>query len=416
MKKRSKVGIIRIFVILLITLFSSLISYGQGGSNYSIFGFGDVSNAISAGYEGLAGTSVAMPSNIAINFSNPALLSKIQSTRIQLGYRFNQNIISDVNSNLWQNNGGINAISMVFALDTSKEIAASFGLIPLTKVNYSIAKSFSQGTGDETVTGTSYYKGAGGLSAFYISASSKIFGGLHLGATLLGDFGSIFNSNTVYYDDKYSYATLSKQLDYFSGIGYKFGIYYELPLNINFGAYYQDFGKMKVKREISYSSDLLADTTFHSNLNINSPKIIGLGLSYQTGKFLMGADYRILDVSNLDYGTTQNTVFKNSNEISFGLVRLGNPWVNAPVLDRSSYKFGFSYSNLYYEVASQKINELKFSFGMGIPFSESGFLDGAFVFGKRGTTNNGLVNEYFGRLVIDISIGEGWFHPFKREY
>jgi hypothetical protein len=53
---------------------------------------------------------------------------------------------------------------------------------------------------------------------------------------------------------------------------------------------------------------------------------------------------------------------------------------------------------------------------MGMPFADNGLLDVALVFAKRGSTNNGLVGEYYGKLIVDISIGEYWFIPFKREY
>jgi len=38
------------------------------------------------------------------------------------------------------------------------------------------------------------------------------------------------------------------------------------------------------------------------------------------------------------------------------------------------------------------------------------------VLGTRGTTNDKLIQENFGRLFIDISVGETWFKRYKREY
>jgi hypothetical protein len=279
-----------------------------------------------------------------------------------------------------------------------------------------ISRKFEIEKNGETIKGSSLYRGSGGLSAFYGTFSSKLFSGVHLGASLFGNFGSIKYNSAVAYEDTYSYTNFFRQTDYFSGLGYKTGIYCELPYNLNFGAYYQNYGKLNIDREKSYSSELLEDSTFYSTLEVDSPASIGFGLSYSTGKFIIGADYKSMNVSKLNYGYSANNKFTNSAEYSLGLVRIGNYRVNAPIFDRSDYRFGVSYSNLYYEVFGKQIPDLKFSFGMGIPFANTGNIDASFILGNRGTTSNGLVNEVYGKMVIDISIGEGWFNPFKREY
>ena len=88
----------------------------------------------------------------------------------------------------------------------------------------------------------------------------------------------------------------------------------------------------------------------------------------------------------------------------------------ADYFDRITYRAGFGYSNLYYQVMGKDISEYKFSIGGSFPLSTSGMIDGTLVFGLRGTNSNGLVQDKYIRLIIDISIGEVWFNPFKREY
>lgn len=407
-----------IFWIIILSLFPLFANnlLAQGGSNYSILGLGDINQVVTAGYESTSGTSIAMPSSYSINIVNPALVSFAENTRLQLGYRFNQNYERDDKSSLWQNNGGINGINIVFAFDTSRKIALALGMIPASKVNYLVSKNFIVPYNETEIHGTSSYKGSGGLSSIYLTLSSKIFQGLHLGGTIFGSFGPIDFTNEVTYDEIYNYSSYFNQKDYFTGLGYKLGLYYELPENLAIGAYFSDYGKLNVERTKTYGSDLVNDTSFTEKFSVNSPKSFGFGLSYLTGKFLIGADYKILNISNLNYGFSSDNKFKNSSEISFGLVRFGNPNKSADYGDRVTYKFGIGYSSLYYEIASTNINEMKLSFGMALPFSQTGILDLAFVLGQRGTTNNGLVSQYFGKMIIDFSIGEGWFRPFKREY
>ena len=395
---------------------SATLLKAQGGSNYSIFGLGDINSTVSSGYEGMGGTSVAMPLASTINLTNPSLISQLTTTRLLTGYRFNQNFVSSDKSNLFQNNGNINGLVIAFVFDSTKKIAASLGLVPSTKVSFSVSKEFSTQYLEQTIKGNSLYKGYGGLSTFFINFGSKVYEGLHLGGTLYGNFGSIIYSNEVTYPTSYTFATYYDQEDYFSGLGYKLGAFYDINQSLSVGAYYGDYGKLSVERFKRYSSELAVDTSFTENFDVNPPKSFGLGISYKTGKFLLGADYKQLIVNDLNYSNSTFNKFRNGTEISIGGVRYGNPNRRAEYLDRIDYRFGMAYNSLYYEVAGQSINEYKLSFGVGLPFAESGLLDVALLLGKRGTTANGLVNEYFGRLVVDFSIGETWFKPFKREY
>ena len=56
------------------------------------------------------------------------------------------------------------------------------------------------------------------------------------------------------------------------------------------------------------------------------------------------------------------------------------------------------------------------TFGFSAPFGKSSIFDFALVFGVRGEVNSPLVQEYFGRFYFNVSIGEEWFVPFKREF
>src|SRR5690606_16287144 len=82
----------------------------QGGSNYSIFGVGELNHVNGAKYDALGGTSIAFPHKTGINLKNPAMWSENTDTRIQLGYKFNQSLVSNDSQNLYQNNGGLDGL------------------------------------------------------------------------------------------------------------------------------------------------------------------------------------------------------------------------------------------------------------------------------------------------------------------
>ncbi len=91
----------------------------QGGSNYSIFGIGDLRQTLGASYDGLAGTQIAVWSDYAINLANPAAWGAVKSTRIQGGFRFNQQSVSNGSITSDQNNGKLEGMATIFSIDTA---------------------------------------------------------------------------------------------------------------------------------------------------------------------------------------------------------------------------------------------------------------------------------------------------------
>ncbi|MFN3307383.1 MAG: hypothetical protein ACK42Z_09405, partial [Candidatus Kapaibacteriota bacterium] len=61
------------------------------------------------------------------------------------------------------------------------------------------------------------------------------------------------------------------------------------------------------------------------------------------------------------------------------------------------------------------INEYAFSFGFEFPIVGSAMLNSGFVFGARIPPVNNLPKEYFGRMILEITLGETWFVPFRRQ-
>jgi hypothetical protein len=80
------------------------------------------------------------------------------------------------------------------------------------------------------------------------------------------------------------------------------------------------------------------------------------------------------------------------------------------------YSFGASYAQMYYNLNGQNINEISGSFGINMPIPGTGMIDASFILGQRGTTDFGLINEYFGRLLINLSIGDTWFKPIRKYF
>lgn len=406
-------------IIILISIFAVQISYSQGGSNYSAIGLGEINYYNTSSYEAIGGTSIAFPQDNGINAVNPAMWSQNVSTRLMAGYKYNQHFNFSEESELFQNNGTISGINALFSIDTSKGIAAAFGITPYTRVKYYIAAPIGVDFDSDTITGKSYYQGKGGLNRLYTGLSFGIIKGVYIGLEGHLNFGTVQTLNsTEVYGDASTFNSYVYKNDYLYNFGYKIGFYTNLINNFGIGAYVENSGDMRLEREKSYFTltPNKNDTIIESRADYSLPLAFGIGLSYKTGKFVMGADYSMQDFSDFEYNRGANSKYKNYSRMSAGICRLGNKSYSADYLDKITYKLGFSYIEQYYTVYNEDINDIALTFGMEMPVKGTGILDVSFNFGKRGIKNDQLLLEYYGRIGVDISIGETWFKPFRRRY
>lgn len=390
--------------------------FSQGGSNYSIFGVGELNFVNGAKYDALGGTSVAFPHATGINLSNPAMWSENTDTRIQLGYKFNQSLVSNPNQNLYQNNGGLDGLLTLFNLDTAMGASVSMGFYSYTNVNSLISSPISVTANGESISGVTTYQATGGITRVYFGFSIKPIDILAIGAQVFGNTGVIKNSSTSTFNEANSFITYTDAKDGLGGTGLRFGLMLEPISNLRLGAYFEPSSSLTVDNELTYGSSLIDDTTFKSTAKYDLPSSLGLGVSYVAGKFIFGVDYQTSDYSTFKYNTYDNVQYSTYNSYSLGIQRIGNKSPNARGLDTWGYSLGTNLKNHYFKVNGIAINEFSGSFGFTIPIRGTAELDMALTFGQRGTTDSGLIKESFGKLSVNISIGDTWFQPFNRSY
>lgn len=406
----------RLLVILFVIL-SATPAFSQGGMNYSIFGIGDINTTGNASYDGVGGTSIAFPAENSINFRNPAMWSYVTTTRINVGYKFNQTLgFSDLQDS-YQNFGALNGISGLFMIDTGMGIAASFGIHPYSNINYMIASPIKEIVNDIYLDGRTIYQGKGGISMLYFGGATKITKYASVGASVFSTFGKVSSlRKTEYFGDPYAFTYISSRNDFFSGFGYKAGLSLKPITNLTLGFYYENQPNLDVETDIVFESTLLPDTSISRMNAVLMPDAFGFGIAYETGKFIIGADLSIQDFSNFNYNNLDNSTYKSGMVISAGINRIGNKNLSAPVADRMSYKLGAYFKQHYYSVYGNDITEMAASLGFQVPWAGTFISDIALTIGSRGTHSDGLIREYFGKISVDISIGETWFKPFKRDY
>ncbi len=390
--------------------------YSQGGSNYSVFGIGDINHSIGASYDGLAGTSIGFISKTGINYKNPAMWSHAKQTRLQMGYRFRQNIVDNGKERLYQNNGSIDGILGLFAIAPDYGLSVSFGLYPYSNVNFLATSPLKAVIDDITIEGKSTYQGSGGLSEGYFGASVNLTDDISLGLAAIGTFGKIkYSTETKFYNTS-TFISMILREDKFNGYGFRAGLSVTSIENLTIGAFYEKRNVLNLTSELIYQTSFSLDTSISENSTFVFPDAFGIGASWLTGKFRIGADISFQDFSNFAYNRGIDSSLRNSMQISAGAERIGSKSINAKSFDKIAYKFGIGYNQLYYSVNGSNINEYFGALGMTLPMEGTGVIDAAIVFGTRGTTDNGLLRENFARISVNISIGELWFKPFKRDY
>lgn len=409
--------------ILILLIAFNINLFADGGSNYSSFGIGDIETVQGAAYWGLAGTSIAVPSDYHINMANPAMNSFVALTRLQLGYKFQQNYVNSENSNLFQNFGSIDGVNALFMIDTSRGLSAGFGMNNYTNVEFSTGSGFSKVIDGLPVSGKLESMGSGGIKKIYIGASYRPFSFLSIGYNHNVYLGNIQREARTLSNESYAHDSYTGRKYSFSGSSDRIGLNLNYS-NIILGMFYESASNVNAQSELIYISyyDLIAtnttivDTTFKSSSDFQIPASFGVGASYLLGKFRIAADYTTQDFSKFAFNTGDLNKFQKYSSYSLGVERQGNTAAGAKAFDKWTYRFGLGYKDLYLNVADKSIGETYLSFGFTAPFGKASIFDYSVVFGSRGEVGAKLVQEYFARMYFNISIGEQWFVPFKREF
>ncbi|MBL7997836.1 MAG: hypothetical protein JNL32_04265 [Candidatus Kapabacteria bacterium] len=395
----------------------------QGGSNYSIIGFGDMRQSVGAGYDGIGGSVYGVNSDYLINSINPALWGLVKNTRIQGGYRFNQIRITQGSDITSQNNGKLDGAAVLFALDTATATAASIGIFPSSSINYaftrniSIPKDSSEGGG--SIGGLSNFYGSGGLVTAYLGGTTHVTDGLHLGASALIHFGTIIDRyETTMYSES-SYNSLNARRDQMTGFGGRIGaMWMSADKLLTIGGALTVNGTIRYNTTINYRTESQAgqisiDTNFLSSGSSPMPTIAGIGASYRSGKFLFAGDVEYTAMSGITYRMNDGITPGNAFRASFGISRLGVQSAGTAYFDRVAFSIGGGMRQLYFKVDGVAISEFYGSFGMQLPFGGAAMVDASINAGIRGAAN--LLREEFIRFNVSMSVGETWFVPFKRE-
>lgn len=411
------------FSILLIFLYAS----GQDniGTPYSIYGLG-LQPDNSGPYSAMGGVGAAMRDNRNINFLNPASYTALDSNRFyfQAGLTGEYTSISTHKESSHYNVAQNANLTMAFRLRNN--LFFSFGFTEKSDVGYDILYSNIIVGSSGNIYFNQNIQGEGGLNDLYAGLGWK-YKNLSLGINFSYLFGKLEKRQTLMTQFESSYYIKTSENNRIRDFLFNPGIQYDLKLSpksrLILGSSMNFTQKISAKKEFtsykvntsSGSSTIMDEETLNRGY-IKYPFRIMSGFDYlYKNKWQIAGDYTFHKMSQYEeFGTNSN--LKNYHKASLGASwtpeEFGRFW-----WQRNRYMLGAYFINSDINLKDTDINTYGVTFGAQIPFvtQRAGelLLGVAFDLGIRGTEKNGLIQEKYAKLRINIAFKEFWFMKRK---
>ncbi len=458
-------------------------------SPYSYYGIGNpVGNTLQNGFS-MGGVSHSLRDSCAINFMNPASYSSLNVTSLVFGFEGNFLTRNEQGQTLRNNNVFINQFGLgipVMHKHTFLNWGMYVGYSPHSFVGYKLADTAQVVMNTDTMQAVYNYYGTGGLNRLTWGNGFQLGKNFSIGVNLNYTFGISNRTRSVLLPADQGY--LSSRVDEKTNVNsFSFDVgaqgyfnfkvkRYRLPKRIvtpkndslkiprivkilpdsmrddngkrdgnykvviggtyNYGnSFMAGFDQVGIQ----YFAGSLAVDTFLLNPSgtgeIRMPHAFGGGISLSNeGIWTIAADFNYKLWNNFYYFDQPTLVFNNSYSVHLGGEyspyfedRFGIGPKKSRFFKNIVYRAGARYYNRYYSPDTKPVDELAFSFGLGLPFGFNSSYDedlrkqiiisyinvgveGGFANSRGG----GLVNESFVRFNLSVTLRDKWF--IKRRY
>lgn len=406
-------------------------------SPYSKFGVGNIKGSLLPQLRSMGGISAGVfrTSYINnINMQNPASYAGINLTTLDIGMGGSFSTIKT--NNLAESNFNSSLSHVAMAFPVTPKSALSIGLLPYSELGYNFKNSAKVGTTEDNKRDVDYlYSGEGGLSKAYIGYGIQLGDHFRVGANAEYLFGNLIqSSSTELLGVEGALNSRNQDKNSVSGLNFTYGAQYEFRLAsktvLTLG--YSGSSTSKLNSELSqYSTIYTKNSQGAENAAIDTlsavengqtklkiPLVHNFGFTIQKdNKWLIGADYRTGKWSQMSI----NNVNQNLQD-TYGVSVGGQftPDISAinGYFKRVDYRLGFSHDKTYVQMNNQDVKQTAVTFGLGLPLSSyarSSFykMNVSAEVGKRGTTNNGLIQEKFVNINLSFMLNDKWFQRFK---
>lgn len=422
-----------ILVLVFVTiLLDCIVAQNRTFSPYSRFGLGDIQGTSIGRLQGMGGVGVAQRSPLTLNDLNAASLTAIDSMSFMfeagVGF-FSQNIkATDASSTATNANFDLFA----FGFPLTKWSGLSLGVRPFAGTGYNIEST--SGVSPDRITTTT--TGEGNVADAFLAFGFEPIKNLSLGVTFSYLFGSEKHySYNDFIDDANALNTGTLREISVSDFKFDLGAQYVLPLTNSrrfiFGTTFRPTSPISGEvhettetgtvadytgNQIYENGTILLDTiTPLSNYGSKLPLQLGLGVTYEVAdKLSTSFDYTFANWSKTPfYDKTTTTV--DAHNFAVGAEYIPNDLKTGQFFNRLRYRVGGFYKKEYLEFNNNQLTNYGITFGTGIPLRRTkNSVNLAFTYGVRGKTTDGLLQENYYRLSLNVALHEFWF--VKRKF
>ncbi|MDN3491985.1 hypothetical protein [Winogradskyella bathintestinalis] len=437
---------IKRFIVICITIIGSAAFAQQGtGSPYSFYGIGSLKFKGSVENRSMGGIGVYLDS-IHVNLQNPAayVSKNVESYPFEGESRPVKFAVAGTMSDvtLKSNSGEAETNSTIFDYVALSFPVGKFGfglgIMPFTSVGYRL-----NDINDDDVL-VNRYNGEGGVNRVFAGFGYQINDKLSIGVDFNYNFGNIQNTALqIEYPEEgniVQYQTREYNRSDLSGLNLNFGVAYKTmvteKLELSTTATFAPGSKLSSDNKRSFSTvsldgttlevtgvsqtidvDLEADNLDKTDLTLPSTISVGAGIG-EPKSWFVGAEYTYQNTSDFSNPVFSNqiTAFENSSQISVGGFYIPQYNAFSGYYKRMVYRAGFNFSNTGLVVKDESIKEFGISFGLGLPIGNRSLFSNANLgleLGKRGTTDQNLIQENFVNFNVSLSLNSSWFKQKK---
>lgn len=402
-------------------LFNLTLIHSQSGSlsPYSFFGIGENNFKGTIDSRSMGGLNIYSDS-LHLNLTNPAAYTELKLVNYSVGIDYTvSNLKTDVSKNKTKT-GGVNYLAIAIP---TKKLVFGFGIIPNNSVGYLLQTEDKSKSPNEI----NRFVGDGGVNTAFLTLGFKVFKKIRLGLSANYQFGNLEHSNSRFLEGIELYTELQSKSS-ISGIQFVYSTLFrekiskDLTIHLSY-IYTPKSNLSSINSQIlatipgtnsfggdSENIDLSALNLDKTKISIPSVNSFGFGVGKEK-KWFVGIDY-----TKRAGGGFENKLFNlddveymQGSKISFGGLYIPNYNSFTSFFSRIVYRAGIRVEKSGLTIQNQSINEFGINFGLGIPVQGFQNLNIGFELGKRGTTNNGLVQEDFFSVRLGLTLNDRWF-------
>jgi hypothetical protein len=408
-----------------------VLAQGLGNAPYSSLGIGELYNQGNVTNMGMGNVGISNASLFHLNLQNPALLARRSFlTVFEVGLQGQSKSISQNYNGSTQNQRdfGANLGYLALAFPINSRWNMSLSLKPYTYVDYTSQQY-------RVIPGTNYqaeysYTGRGGLNKATFANGFRLTKNIFVGGEASFTFGNITNTSAsrVITGANATTSLGSTQVNRldrvnYSDIVWKVGAAWRPKLSenwtLNLGATYDPQTQINgretniYQQSVSTGEAISAADTLRLNTSGRAtlPQQMHFGVSIEKNNtLLVGVDVGLQKWSEFRTVRNQTGNLQDAMTVAAGLEY--TPKVSSTrYWDVVTYRLGFQYNQLPYQVGGVQINDINGSAGISLPVGafRVNYITLSVVGGQRGALIGTQIREQYVRMALGFSLNDRWF-------